>query len=72
MEPNALCEIDEDLLELQKKEKQQVRDFIERLVGAMLGGDLDEVVITKLYDDPNCKLKVFRNFHNNFNVLNLF
>lgn len=55
MEPEALSELDEDLLELKKKERQQVRDFIERLVGAMLGGDLDEVVITKLYDDSNCK-----------------
>lgn len=55
MEADALSELDEDLLELKKKEKQQVRDFIERLVGAMLGGDLDDVIITKLYDDPNCK-----------------
>lgn len=56
MEPDdPLSELDEDLLELRNKEKQQVRDFIERLVAAMLGGDLDNVVVTKPYNDKKCK-----------------
>lgn len=54
-----LEEIDEDLMKLRKKEKEQVRDFIERLVSTMLGGDVDDTCVTKLYNDPHCKKKLF-------------
>ncbi|GJQ67595.1 hypothetical protein Trydic_g8400 [Trypoxylus dichotomus] len=44
-------ELDEDLMELKKKEREQVRDFIERLVESMLGGSLDDVTVSHLYND---------------------
>ncbi|XP_017776994.1 PREDICTED: uncharacterized protein LOC108562986 isoform X2 [Nicrophorus vespilloides] len=52
MNQTTIDEIDEDLMELQKKEREQVRDFIERLLEALLGGDLDSVSVKKLYNDP--------------------
>lgn len=55
MEPDKAEESDEALAELRKKEKEQVRDFIERLLESMLGGGLDDIKITKLYDDHECK-----------------
>lgn len=55
MEIDCFEEIDEDLLEVRKREKEQVRDFIERLVESLLGGVLDDVKVTKLYDDEKCK-----------------
>ncbi|KAK9696583.1 hypothetical protein QE152_g31489 [Popillia japonica] len=48
MDPN---ELDEDLMELRKKEREQVREFIEKLVESMLGGNLDEVNVSRVYND---------------------
>lgn len=36
-------------------DKEIVRDFIERLVGAMLGADLDDTSVGRLYRDAECK-----------------
>ncbi|GLV38956.1 Myosin-7a binding protein [Carabus blaptoides fortunei] len=36
----------------QNEEKEVVRDFIERLVGAMLGANLDDTSVGRLYGDP--------------------
>lgn len=58
MSNDRLEEIDEDLEKLRKKEKEQVRDFIERLVSTMLGGDVDDTCVTKLYNDSHCKQKL--------------
>ncbi|KAJ8975233.1 hypothetical protein NQ317_014664 [Molorchus minor] len=55
MNSEPLNETDEDLEELRKKEKEEVREFIERLVSAMLGEDVDEASVTKLYNDKHCK-----------------
>lgn len=55
MNNDRLEEIDEDLEKLRKREKEQVRDFIERLVSTMLGGDVDDICVTKLYNDSHCK-----------------
>lgn len=55
MSNDCLGEIDEDLKQLREREKQQVRDFIERLVSTMLGGDVDDTCVTKLYNDSQCK-----------------
>lgn len=55
MNNDRLEEIDEDLEKLRKKEKEHVRDFIERLVSTMLGGDVDDTCVTKLYNDSHCK-----------------
>lgn len=43
------------LSEGQNEEKEVVRDFIERLVGAMLGADLDDTSVGRLYGDPECE-----------------
>lgn len=61
MSNDRLEEIDEDLEKLRKKEKEQVRGFIERLVSTMLGGDVDESSVTRLYNDPHCKKCFFLN-----------
>lgn len=55
MNTDRIDEIDEDLEKLRKREKEQVRDFIERLVTAMLGGGLDDTCISKLYNDNHCE-----------------
>lgn len=59
MSNDRLEEIDEDLEKLRKKEKEHVRDFIERLVSTMLGGDVDDTCVTKLYNDSHCKQNIF-------------
>ncbi|XP_022913601.2 uncharacterized protein [Onthophagus taurus] len=51
MDQEGIDELDEDLRELRKKEREQVRDFIERLVESLLGGTLDDVNIRRLYND---------------------
>ncbi|KAK4879365.1 hypothetical protein RN001_007511 [Aquatica leii] len=52
MDVGVIDEVDEDLDVIKKKEKDQVREFIERLVETMLGGGLDNVSVTRLYNDP--------------------
>lgn len=58
MNTGRIEEIDEDLERLRKTEKEQVRDFIERLVSTMLGGSVDDTCITKLYNDSHCKYDI--------------
>ncbi|XP_025831442.1 uncharacterized protein LOC108740591 isoform X3 [Agrilus planipennis] len=53
MENSRFEEIDEDLELLRKKEKEHVRDFIERIVEAMLGSNVDNVSVAKLYNDKS-------------------
>lgn len=55
MNSDSLNEIDEDLEVIRKKEKEQVRDFIERLVNVMLGENVDDASISKVYNDSHCK-----------------
>ncbi|KAJ8943357.1 hypothetical protein NQ318_002590 [Aromia moschata] len=62
MNPDSLNEIDEDLEAIRKKEKEQVRDFIERLVSAMLGEDVDNASVTKLYNDQHYE-SIFTRYH---------
>lgn len=54
MDPDKLDEADEDLLALRKKEQEQIRDFLERIVEVLLGGKLDDVKVSKLYQDKKC------------------
>lgn len=49
------AQINAELSTLQRKEREQVRDFIERLVEALLGGELDTVSVKKIYNDERCK-----------------
>ncbi|KAK5646149.1 hypothetical protein RI129_004613 [Pyrocoelia pectoralis] len=51
MDPNRIDEVDEDLESIRTKQKEQVRDFIERLVEGMLGGGIDGASIGRLYSD---------------------
>lgn len=55
MDPDTGDDLDEELMELRKKEREQVRDFIEKLVEAMLGANLDDVSVSRIYNDKNCK-----------------
>lgn len=54
MSEERFDELEEDLEVIKKKEKEQVRDFVERLVEAMLGGNIDNTSITRLYNDEKC------------------
>ncbi|XP_018574031.1 uncharacterized protein LOC108913044 isoform X2 [Anoplophora glabripennis] len=53
MNTDSLNEIDEDLEAIRKKEKEQVRDFIERLVNVMLGENVDDASVSKIYNDSH-------------------
>ncbi|XP_074031203.1 uncharacterized protein isoform X2 [Leptinotarsa decemlineata] len=51
MQSEPLDEVDEDLEELKKKGKEQVQDFLEKLVNGMLGQNVDDASVTKTYND---------------------
>lgn len=40
-----------------KNEKEQVRDLLEQLVNVLLGENVDDASVTKLYNDKLCKWK---------------
>lgn len=44
-----------ELDSLRKLEKEQVRDFIEKLVNVMLGENVDNASVSMLYNDNHCK-----------------
>lgn len=46
-------------------DKEVVRDFIERLVSAMLHADIDDTSVNRLYKDPECKFIVLFKFRIN-------
>ncbi|XP_044750176.1 uncharacterized protein LOC123310669 isoform X2 [Coccinella septempunctata] len=46
-------ELEEYLEEERNREKEQLRDFIERLVNDILGENVDDASINKIYDDSN-------------------
>ncbi|KAJ8913546.1 hypothetical protein NQ315_017097 [Exocentrus adspersus] len=62
MNADSFNEIDEDLEAIRKKEKEQVRDFIERLVNVMLGENVDDASVTKLYNDTHYDA-IFDRYH---------
>lgn len=50
-----------DLDSLQKLEREQIRDFIEKLVNIMVGENVDNASVTMLYNDPQCKYSQLTN-----------
>ncbi|XP_065162871.1 uncharacterized protein [Atheta coriaria] len=56
------AQINAELSTLQRKEREQVRDFIERLVEALLGGELDTVSVKKIYNDERYDT-IFMRYH---------
>ncbi|KAF5289894.1 hypothetical protein FQA39_LY14956 [Lamprigera yunnana] len=64
MDDNRIEEIDEDLESIKKKEKEQIRDFIERLVETMLGGGIDNTSINLLYKDKKYDM-IMNRYHCN-------
>lgn len=48
-------ELEEYFEEERNREKEQLRDLIERLVNDILGENVDDASINKIYDDKNCK-----------------
>lgn len=48
-------EVQEYLEQERNREKEQLRDFIERLVNDILGENVDDASINKIYDDENCE-----------------
>ncbi|KAL3281083.1 hypothetical protein HHI36_004307 [Cryptolaemus montrouzieri] len=55
-------EVEEDLETRKIKEKEQVRDFIERLVNNLIGENVDDASINKIYDDVNYET-MFKKYH---------
>ncbi|XP_050306519.1 uncharacterized protein LOC126743472 isoform X2 [Anthonomus grandis grandis] len=55
-------EADTHLDSLQRLEKEQVRDFIEKLVNVMLGEDVDNASVGMLYNDRNYQ-NLFKKYH---------
>lgn len=60
------------------KTREQVQDFIEKLINSMLGQNIDDANVTKLYNDKGCKYSFliykqvnFNNFNFHRNKLNL-
>jgi hypothetical protein len=47
---------------LKQKEKDCVRDFIEKLVSTILGGSVDDASISRMYTDKHCKWKTLLRF----------
>lgn len=40
---------------LRRLEREQVRDFIEKLVNVMLGENVDNAAVSMLYNDSHCE-----------------
>lgn len=55
MNRDSLNELDEDIEALRQKEKERIRDFIEQLVNALIGGNIDDASVSKIYNDDKCK-----------------
>ncbi|XP_074031207.1 uncharacterized protein isoform X5 [Leptinotarsa decemlineata] len=62
MQSEPLDEVDEDLEELKKKGKEQVQDFLEKLVNGMLGQNVDDASVTKTYNDELYD-SIFKKYH---------
>lgn len=59
MDTDSLKQLEEDLEAMRNKEKAEIRDFIERLVSAMLGENVDDACVSKMYKDQRCKFNIF-------------
>lgn len=55
MNTDSFNGIDEDFEALRRKEKERIRDFIEELVNSMIGGNVDDANVSKMYNDKQCK-----------------
>lgn len=55
IDPDRIDEMEEDAAEAKSKEKEQIRDFIERLVEAMLGSNIDNSSVARMYNNRACE-----------------
>ncbi|CAH0557348.1 unnamed protein product [Brassicogethes aeneus] len=62
MDRDSLKQFESDLEEMCNKEKAEIRDFIERLVNAMLGDNVDDACVSRLYKDKKYDA-VFEKYH---------
>ena len=42
------------------EQKAKVREFLEEIISEMIGGPLDEVPVTQLHSEPECKCSPLR------------
>lgn len=48
-------EPDGDIEILRRKEKEQIREFIEQLVNSLIDGNVDEASVSKIFNDKQCE-----------------
>lgn len=58
MNTAPLNQQDEDIEVLRKKEKERIREFIEQVVNSLIGGNVDDANVTKIYNDRQCKFGI--------------